>query len=77
MKAGKYVHLGQEYLLIPVATETMGAPGPCTAAFVKELGRRIYQETDEAQSSAYLLQGLSVAVQRVNASAVMGTCSPH
>ena len=76
-KAAKYAHLGQAYRFTPVAIETMGALGPHTAAFLKELGRRIYQETGEARSSAFLLQRLSVAVQRGNAAAVMGTCSPH
>ena len=56
---------------IPVAIETTGALGPHTAAFLKEFGRRIYQETGEARSSAFLLQRLSVAVQRENAAAVM------
>ena len=77
LKAGKYAHLDQVYLFNPVAIETSGALGPHTAAFLKDLGRRIHQETGEARSSSYLLQRLSVAVQRGNAAAVMGTCSPH
>ena len=77
LKAGKYAHLDQVYLFNPVAIDTSGALGPHTAAFLKDLGRRIHQETGEARSSSYLLQHLSVAVQRGNAAAVMGTCSPH
>ena len=77
MKVGKYAQLDQAYFFNPVAMETTGTLGPRTAAFLKELGRRIHQETGKARSSAFLLQHLSVAVQRGNAAAVMGTCGPH
>ena len=41
--------------------------------FVKELGGRVVRVTGDQKSSHYLLQRLSVAVQRGNAASVMGT----
>ena len=42
-------------------------------AFVKELGHRVRQCSGEVKATAYLLQRLSVAVQRGNAVSVLGT----
>ena len=77
-KAGKYAHLDQVYMYVcnPVTIETSGVLGPHTAAFLKELGRRIHQETGEAKSSAYLLKCLSVAVQRGECSGCDGNLQP-
>ena len=44
-KANKYIHLDPAYLFIPLAFETMGVFGPKTLAFVRELGRRISQDS--------------------------------
>ena len=43
------------------------------ASFFGHLGRRIRAETGEPRSLQFLLQGISVAVQRGNAAAVLGT----
>lgn len=42
-------------------------------AFLKDLGRRLTRVTGEQKSTAYLLQRLSVAVQRGNTASVLGT----
>ena len=73
-KASKYAHLDQAYRFVPVAIETLGAFGPKTLAFVRELGRRIRQETGDKMETSYLMQRLSVAIQRGNAAAVLGSC---
>ena len=49
-----------------MAIESAGAIGPQSWAFLKELGRILRQETGEAKSASYLLEWLSVAVQRGN-----------
>ena len=41
--------------------------------FIRKLGRRIACDTGECRATEYLLQRISVAVQRGNAAAVMGT----
>ena len=50
----------------PIAIETLGAIGPKSLALLKDLGRRIRSELGEPKSTEYLLQRLSVAVQRGN-----------
>ena len=50
-KANKYIHLDSTYLFIPLAFETLGIFGPKTLAFVRELGRRISQETGEERGN--------------------------
>ena len=70
-KAVKYSHLAPTYLFTPVAMETMGAIGPESRAFLRELGRRVQLESGEANSTTYLLQRLSMAVQWGNAVAIM------
>ena len=75
-KANKYIHLDPTYLFIPLmlAFETLGVFGPKTLAFVRELGRRISQETEEVRETSFLMQRLSIAVQRGNSAAVLGSC---
>ena len=56
-KVNKYANLGQVYLFMPVAIETLGAFGPKTLAFVKELGRRVRRETGEAKATVGNTEG--------------------
>ena len=72
-KAEKYAHLAPAHQFQPVAIETSGVIGPTSTSFLKELGRRLTAATGEAQETLYLLQRLSVAVQRGNTAAVLGT----
>ena len=60
------------YLFMPVAVMTFGPFGLKSLAFVKELGRRIHQETGEEMAISYLMQCLSMAIQRGNVAAVLG-----
>ena len=56
----------------PLSIETMGAMGPRSLDLVREVGRRIAMETGEPWSTDFLLQRLSVAVQRGNCASVLG-----
>ena len=56
----------------PLSIETMGAMGPRSLELVREVGRRIALETGEPRSTDFLLQRLSVAVQRGNCASVLG-----
>ena len=60
------------HLFCPVTIETLGAVGPQSLALIKDIGRRIASETGEYRAGEYLLQRLSVAVQRGNFAAVLG-----
>jgi len=72
-KRSKYACLTPTYHFIPVAVETFGALGEDAGDFVKALGKRISAVTGEKRSTEFLLQRLSVAIQRGNASCVLGT----
>ena len=52
-KAQMYAHLTPSYLL---AIESVGAIGPQSWGFLKELGRILRQDTGEAKSASNLLE---------------------
>ena len=71
--AQKYVvSLDSTHLFNSVVIETAGVIGPKSLIFLKDLGTRLGQETREETVQAYLLQRLSIAVQRRYAVSVMG-----
>ena len=72
-KAEKYRGLPASHSFTPIAIKTMGAIGPRSMAFLTALGRWIATETGEPRSTDFLLQRLSVAVQRGNCASVRGT----
>jgi hypothetical protein len=72
-KSLKYRSLAAMYSFIPVAVESIGAQGEEATAFFRELGRRIAAVTNEPKSFQFLMQRLSVTVQRGNAACVLGT----
>ena len=69
----KYSHLDNSYMFIPIAVETSGVLGLEASSFLKELGRRIALTSGEAKSGFFLLQRVSMELQRGNAAAVLGT----
>ena len=72
-KMAKYQHLDASHSFIPIAVETAGAFSPLTLAFLKDLRRPITRETGEVRSHSYLVQRVSVAIQRGIAASVAGT----
>ena len=72
-KEAKYISLPAGHQFVPVAVETMGAMGPRTLLFLKELGKRMRAQTGVARSAdyIYLLRRISAAVQRGNAIFIM------
>lgn len=57
----------------PLAFETLGGPGPATRELLSSVGRLLVEATGCRRAGGYLLQRLSIDVQRGNAVAVMGT----
>jgi len=53
--------------------ETLGAVGESALNFLQQLGRRIASSTAHSRSFSFLMQRLSVAVQRGNVVSVTGT----
>ena len=57
---------------VPVAVETLGALGNGADELMRDLGRRISEVTRERRATEFLLQRLSVDIQRGNAASVLG-----
>ena len=72
-KTEKYAHLGASHHFVPFAIETWGVFGSEALSLLEDIGRQIRAETEEPWSFQFLLQGVSVAIQRGNAAAVLGT----
>ena len=72
-KSLKYRCLASMYHFVHVAVKTLGSLGEEASAFFCNLGNRIAAVSSEPRSSKFLLQRLSVAMQRGNASRVLGT----
>ena len=72
-KKSKYAHLEVTHHFVPIAIETLGVVGEEGSIFFKDLGRHIADVTQEQQSLQFLLQRVSIAVQRGNAASVLGT----
>jgi hypothetical protein len=72
-KRVKYASLTSSFCFVPVAVETMGALGDGAVELIYDLGRRISEVTGERRATEFLLQRLSIAIQRGNAASVLGT----
>ena len=72
-KKRKYSHLDQCHLFGSVTIETTGVFGPETMEFLREMGRRLQLVSADHNTTTYLIQRLSVAVQRGNAASVLGS----
>jgi len=58
---------------IPVVIESSGVWGQHAMELVLEIGRRLSEVSHEPRSTSFLRQRLAVAVQRGNASSIIGT----
>jgi hypothetical protein len=70
-KVQKYRNLAQRFQFEPIAIETMGSYGQTTSLIIKELCRRLVQETGDQRESLWFQQRLSLAVQRGNAFSIL------
>jgi len=62
-----------QYNFVSFAIETIGSLGSKAKGLLKALGRRLSDVTGEPKSRTYLLQRISIALQRGNASSILGT----
>ena len=75
-KINHYNDLADQFIFIPVATETSGVIGNIGLNFIKKIGSKIAEVTNEKRSTAYLIQRISIAIQKGNAASIMGTIPP-
>ncbi|XP_061723449.1 uncharacterized protein LOC133529685 [Cydia pomonella] len=67
LKHTKYSALESRYDFVPVAIETAGPWGSEARRLIAELGRRLRERGCDPRSGSYLVQQISIAVQRGNA----------
>jgi len=72
-KHNHYISLKENHLFTPIAFETLGCMGPETRIFIKKLGSLLKRASGEPRSMDYLLQKLSISIQRGNAACILGT----
>lgn len=63
----------QNYLFIPFAFETLGPWCEEASDIINSLGTRIVRCTGESKAKWYLIQKISIIIQRTNAASIMGT----
>ena len=70
-KRTKYSELANRYRFEPIAIEKAGVMGPSARVIVEEIGKRISEKSGEKRETWWLLQRLSIAVQRGNALSIL------
>lgn len=61
------------YIFQPIAIETLGAFGSSAINFFNDLGHRMRAVSQDTRAGMFLMQRLSVAMQRGNAACILGT----
>ncbi|SRR6266536_1995094 len=74
-KRAKYCDLLSSVDFIPIALDTSGVWGKEGLKLMLEIGRRTAEMKNDPRSTAFLLQRISIALQRGNAECVMEMCS--
>ncbi|KAF2892101.1 hypothetical protein ILUMI_14072, partial [Ignelater luminosus] len=75
--AAKYVDIEEQgYSYVPIAVETMGPWSLSVIKLIKDIGYKIKILTDDKRSTSYLIQRISLEIQRGNASCVLNTFPP-
>lgn len=75
-KIRHYNDLANQFIFIPIATETSGVIGKIGLKLIKKIGSKIAEITNEKRATSYLIQRISVAIQKGNAASIMGTIPP-
>jgi hypothetical protein len=74
-KRDLYSQLPNQYLFCPFAVETLGTFGEEALQLVHELGGHIRAFSGDARETTWLIQRLSIAIQRGNAASILSTTS--
>ena len=72
-KHNHYRKLKENYLFTPLAFESLGCMGPETKQFIDKLGSLLRTASGDKRAKDYLLQRISIAIQRGNAACILGT----
>ncbi len=66
-KHNHYIDLKNHFNFNPLAFESMGCVNPVTELFLSKFGKLMKRKTGEPRSFDFLLQRISIAIQRGNA----------
>lgn len=72
-KYRNYTNLMDQFIFVPVASETSGIFGKIGLQLLKKIGSKIKTVTQEKKATSYLIQRISVAIQRGNVASILGT----
>ena len=75
-KIHHYSDPADHFMFTPVAVETSGVIGEIGLNFIKKIGSKIAEVTKEHRSTNYLIQRISVAIQKGNVASILGTIPP-
>ena len=73
VKIRKYQCLTENYIFVPLVVESNGPFCQEAMDHFHQLGREIESKSGEPKATEYLLQSVSVAVQKGNALSILGT----
>ena len=73
LKTSKYQALADRYIFTPIGLETFGSWGSEAFALIKDIGRKLTSETGEQRATSFLVQKISIELQRGNACSILGT----
>lgn len=71
-----YVDLREQFIFIPIATETSGVFGKDEIKLIKAIGSKITEVTSEKRATSFLFQRLAITIQRGNVASILGTIPP-
>jgi hypothetical protein len=69
----KYSRLYGSFIFKAVGIETLGGWVPEGLSFIKEIGKRLSLSSGDPRSTAFLMQQISLAVQRDNAPSILAS----
>ena len=72
-KVKKYAPMSRDFYMVPICVETTGVWGPSGYKFIKELGRLTSEKTKEKRSTSFIMQNISMEIQRGNCASVLCT----
>ena len=73
IKISHYSDLADQFIFIPVATETSGVIGKLGLDLIKKIGSKITEATNEKRATSFLIQRISIAIQKGNVASIFGT----
>ena len=71
-KTLKYMHFNSSHCFVLVAVETLGVFGKAARHFFKEVAQCVKLAADDSLAHQYLVERISMDVQRGNAAGVLG-----